>query len=131
LVAAWNRYGTWDPQLRLGSFVVIYLLAWSIFLSTQLTGRRIPRGVWIVLLVAALVPLVSLVDTSLQPAEGVVIEDTVARLGPGYAYDAAFKQPLHQATEFVWRESRHGWILSELPDGSEGWIRDIDCMKVK
>ena len=83
------------------------------------------------LIVALLMPLISLTHSSLQPAEGVVIEDSVARLGPGYAYDPAFKQPLHKATEFVWLETRHGWVHVRLPDNSEGWLREFECMKVK
>jgi hypothetical protein len=75
-------------------------------------------------------PLISVIQTSLQPAEGVVIQDTVARLGPGYAYDPAFERPLHQATEFLWQETRHGWVRARVPDGSEGWLRECDGMQV-
>jgi len=74
--------------------------------------------------------LVSLAQTSLRPAAGVVVEDGVARLGPGYAYDAAFQQPLHKAAEFAWIESRDGWVRSRLPDGAEGWLPEADCLRV-
>ena len=83
------------------------------------------------MLVVVFLPLISVVQTSLQPAEGAVIEDTVARLGPGYAYDPAFKQPLHKATEFAWIETRQGWVRARLPDASEGWLRESGCMKVE
>ena len=83
------------------------------------------------LLAAVIVPLVSLAQSSLRHAEGVVIEDAVARLGPGYAYDPAFEQPLHKATEFTWMETRQGWIRVRLPDDSEGWLRESGCMKVE
>ena len=33
LSSAWSRYGTWAPVLRVGSFVVAYLLAWTLFLT--------------------------------------------------------------------------------------------------
>ncbi len=131
LAALWSRYCSWAPVLRVGSFVLAYLIAWAVFLTTQLTGRRVHRAVWVVLLAAVIVPLVSLAQSSLRHAEGVVIEDTVARLGPGYAYDPAFKQPLHKATEFTWMETRQGWVRGRLPDGSEGWLRESGCMKVK
>jgi hypothetical protein len=130
LAACWRRYCVWAPVLRVGSFVLAYALAWSLLLTAQLTGWRIHRAVWGVLLAAILVPLVSLAQTSLRPAEGVVIEDAIARLGPGYAYDPAFKQPLHKATEFTWLETRQGWVRVQLPDGSEGWLRESECMKV-
>ena len=131
LAASWSRYCTWAPVLRIGSFVLAYLIAWAVFLTTQLTGWRVHRAVWVVLLAAVIVPLVSIAQSSLQPAEGVVIEDTLARLGPGYAYDPAFKQPLHKATEFTWIETRQGWVRVRLPDASEGWLRESGCMKVK
>ncbi|NLS90690.1 MAG: protein BatD [Planctomycetaceae bacterium] len=131
LAVAWNRYGTWMPRLRVGSFVLAYLLAWAVFLTAQLTGRRVRRAVWVVLIAAIIVPLASLAQTSLRHAEGVVIEDAVARLGPGYAYDPAFEQPLHKATEFTWMESRQGWTRLRLPDDSEAWLRESECMQVE
>jgi hypothetical protein len=131
LAAAWSRYCTWIPSLRVGSFVLAYLTAWTVFLTVQLTGRRVHRAVWVVLLAAVIVPLLSLAQSSLRPAEGVVIEDIVARLGPGYAYDPAFQQPLHKATEFAWIETRQGWVRARLPDASEGWLRESGCMKVE
>jgi hypothetical protein len=129
--ACWSRFCTWAPVLRVGLFVVAYLTAWLIFLATQLAGWRVRRTVWVVLTVAVFVPLVSVGQTSLRPAEGVVVEDTVARLGPGYAYDPAFQHPLHQAAEFSWLETRQGWVRARLPDASEGWLRESDCMKVE
>lgn len=131
LAVAWHRYCTWIPSLRVGSFVLAYFVAWAVFLMAQLTGRRVHRAIWVVLLAAVVMPLASLAQSSLRPAEGVVIEDSVARLGPGYAYDPAFEQPLHKATEFTWMESRQGWIRIRLPDNSEGWLREPECMKVE
>jgi len=131
LAATWHRYGTWAPVLRVGSFVLAYSIAWIVFLTAQLSGRRVGRAVWVVLFLAAMVPLVSLAHSSFQPVEGVVIEDAVARLGPGYAYDPAFKQPLHKATEFRWLETRQGWVRVRLPDSSEGWLPKSGCMEVK
>jgi len=130
LAAAWNRYCTWAPSLRAGSFVLAYFVAWAVFLTARLAGRRVHRAIWVVLLAAIVLPLASLAQTSLRPTEGVVIEDAVARLGPGYAYDPAFEQPLHKAAEFTWLEARHGWIRIRLPDNSEGWLRESECMKV-
>lgn len=131
VAAAWSRFCTWAAVLRIGLWVVAYLLAWMFFITAQLLGWRIRRTVWVVLIAALLVPLASVIQSSFQPAEGVVIEDAVARLGPGYAYDPAFQQPLHKATEFAWMETRQGWVRARLPDASEGWLRETDCMKVK
>jgi hypothetical protein len=130
LAAFWNRFCDWATVLRVGLLVLMYLVAWTIFLTAQLAGWRVRRWVWAALVGSILVPLVSVTQTSLQPAEGVVIQDTVARLGPGYAYDPAFERPLHQAAEFSWQETRHGWVRARLPDGSEGWLREGDGMQV-
>jgi hypothetical protein len=131
VAAAWTRFCTWATVLRVGMSVLAYLVAWMVFLTAQLAGWRVRRAVWAVLVVLTLVPLASLAQSSFRPVEGVVIEDTVARLGPGYAYDPAFKQPLHQAAEFSWLETRHDWVRARLPDSSEGWLRTSDCMKVE
>ena len=131
LATAWSRYVEWVPSLRIGSFVLAYLLAWAVFLTAQWFGWRVRRALWCLLLAAVLAPLVSLAQSHFRPAEGVVIEDAVARLGPGYAYEPAFKRPLHQATEFQWLETRHGWVHARLPDNSEGWLRESGCMKVE
>lgn len=131
VAATWSRYCTWAPILRFGSFVLAYAMTWIVILTAQLTGWRIRRAIWTVLLAAVMVPLVSLGQSGLRHAEGVVIEDTIARLGPGYAYDPAFKQPLHKATEFTWLETRQGWVRARLPDDSEGWLRESGCVKVK
>jgi 4-amino-4-deoxy-L-arabinose transferase-like glycosyltransferase len=130
LAAWWDRYCNWSPLLRVGSCVCAYLVAWMVFITSQLSGRRVRRAVWILLVAAIFVPLVSLAETSLRHDEGVVVIDSVARLGPGYAYDAAFREPLHQATEFKWLETRQGWVHCRLPDDSEGWLPESGCMKV-
>ncbi len=131
VITFWKRFCNWATALRVGLFVLVYLVAWAFFLAAQLLGWRVRRAVWGALVAVALVPLVSVAQTSFQPAQGVVIEDTIARLGPGYAYDPAFEQPLHQAAEFTWLESRQGWVRVRLPDTSEGWLRKSDCMKVE
>jgi hypothetical protein len=131
LAALWKRFCNGATVLRVGLFVLAYLVAWTVLLAAQLAGWQVSRTVWAALIAFALVPLGSVAQTSLQPAEGVVIENTVARLGPGYAYDPAFERPLHQATEFSWLETRQGWVRARLPDASEGWLRECDCMQVQ
>jgi hypothetical protein len=130
LAASWIRFCTWTPVLRVGLFVAAYLVAWMFFLTAQLAGWPIRRATWVMVVVAVIVPLVSVAQSSFWAAEGVVIEDTVARLGPGYAYDPALEQPLHKAAEFSWLETRQGWVRARLPDASEGWLRESDCMQV-
>jgi hypothetical protein len=131
LAVLWHRFGNWSPVFRVGLLVLVYLSGWAVVLVALLSGWRIRRAVWVTGLVVALVPAVSLLQTSCRPAAGVVLEDSVARLGPGYAYDPAFERPLHQATEFAWLETRPGWVRARLPDKSEGWLRESACRRVR
>lgn len=56
----------------------------------------------------------------------VVAEETVARLGDGENYQAAFTESLHAGVEFRLLEERPGWRNVELPDGRTCWIRSDD-----
>ncbi len=131
LANAWNQFGTWATELRVGLFVLAYLIAWLAFLTLRLAGWQIRRMALGVALATVFIPLISVTQSSFRPAEGIVIEDTVARLGPGYAYDPSFAQPLHKAAEFSWMETRRGWVRAQFPDASEGWLRESDCQKVQ
>lgn len=131
LAGWWQRFGEWAPVLRAGLFLLIYLVASLLFLLSQMLGWRLPRTAWALLAGMALVPLLSLTLTPFQPGEGVVIEDTTARQGPGYAYEPAFRQSLHRAAEFAWLETRQGWVRAYLPGAGEGWLRESDCWRVK
>lgn len=127
----WNGLCRWQPILRFGWIVLVYLLAWLLFFASRLAGFRIHRAAWIVLAVAAAIPALSLAVSLFLPREGVVVQQTIPRLGPGYAYDAAFKEPLTDATEFLWLESRDGWVHARFPDSSEAWLADPSVLPVK
>ena len=66
-----------------------------------------------------------------QPLEGVIIQSTEARLGPGYAYEMAYESILHEAVEFQWLETQDGWVHARLPDESEAWLRETSCSPVR
>ena len=54
---------------------------------------------------------------------GVIVrEQVVARKGDGESYEAAFTEPLAEATEFVVADQRSGWVLLRLGGGQEGWV---------
>ncbi len=42
LAASWIRFCTWAPVLRVGLFVLAYLVAWTVFLAAQLAGMASP-----------------------------------------------------------------------------------------
>ncbi len=125
----WQRFCQWTPALRGSLLTIIYLAAWTVFLTSRFAGKSVPRRFWFAIGIVALIPATSLVQSRLQPEEGVIIEAAEARLGPGYAYAAAYEHILHEATEFQWMEARNGWILARLPDGNEAWLRDTACIK--
>jgi hypothetical protein len=127
----WNRFCRWSPATRGALLTLIYLIGWALFLTARVIGKKIPRRGWIVLSIIALIPAVSLLQSVFQPLEGVVIESTEARLGPGYAYDAAYDTPLHEATEFQLLDVRNGWIHARMPDKSESWIPETACVKIR
>jgi len=128
---AWKQFNRWSPATRGALLTLIYLIGWALYLTARVIGKKIPRRGWIVLSIAALIPAVSLLTSLFRPLDGVVIESTEARLGPGYAYDAAYDTPLHEATEFQWLENRNGWIHARMPDKSEAWIPETACMTIK
>jgi len=127
----WKQFNHWSPAMRVALLTLIYLAGWAIFLTARVIGKKIPRRGWIVLGIVALIPAVSLMTSLSRPLDGVVIESAEARLGPGYAYDAAYDTPLHEATEFQWLENRNGWVHARMPDKSEAWIPETACMTGK
>jgi len=48
--------------------------------------------------------------------------EVTARQGDGQNYQASFKDPLHEGTEFDLLERRSGWFHIRLSDGSDGWV---------
>ena len=128
---AWKQFNRWSPAVRGALLTLIYLTGWAIYLTARFIGKKVPRRIWLILGFLALIPVVSLMTSFMQLPYGVVIEPVEARLGPGYAYDAAYDSPLHEATEFQTLEVRNGWIHARMPDKSEAWIPETACMTVK
>lgn len=55
--------------------------------------------------------------------QGVITDsEVIARKGDGTAYETAFVDPLHAATEFTVLERRGSWIRIRLTDGNTAWI---------
>lgn len=126
----WNRFGVWHPALRFALLTLLYTILWGYVLISRAYGRPFSRKIgigfgWFGALIA-----ISLLQTALQPDLAVVIQNTEARLGPGYAYEPAYQSPLHESITFDYLESRKGWVHARLPDGSESWIRESDCVRV-
>jgi len=122
----WKRFCRRSPVLRFGIVTLMYLIGWGAFLTARLLGKTIPRKAWIIYCSHAFVIALSLVWSAFQPRDGVVIQTTDARLGPGHAYNEAFDAPLHEAAEFQWLDTHNGWILARLPDGSKAWLRETE-----
>ncbi len=127
----WKRFCTRSPALRFGALTLMSLIGWTAFLTARIGGKAIRRKAWVLYGTFAAVPALSLIWSVFQPARGVVIQSSDARLGPGYAYEAAYENILHEATEFQWLEVRDGWVLARLPDGAEAWLRETACVKIR
>ena len=127
----WKTFCRWSPALRFGALTLLYLIAWVVWLTARAFGKTIPRKTWIIQGGLASVVALSLVWSFFQPSEGVVIQAADARLGPGYAYEAAYDGILHEAVEFQWVEARDGWVHARLPDDSEAWLRETACVKIR
>jgi tetratricopeptide (TPR) repeat protein len=56
----------------------------------------------------------------------VVAEKIVARKGNGESYAPAFTQPLSEGAEFRVAEHRGDWVLIQLAENQEGWVRRDD-----
>ncbi len=127
----WKQFGRWSPAIRSALLICIYLTGWMVYIAARFIGKTIPRYVWLIIGFAALIPAISLLTSIFQPLEGVVIQSAEARLGPGYAYDAAYDSPLHEGTELQTLETRDGWVHARMPDKSEAWIPESACTSVQ
>jgi len=127
----WKRFCRHSPVLRFGIVTLMYLIGWGAFLTARFLGKTIRRKGWIIYCALAFVIALSLVRSAFQPQNGVVIQTTDARLGPGHAYNEAFDAPLHEATEFQWLDTHDDWIRARLPDGSNAWLRETACELVR
>jgi hypothetical protein len=127
----WAAFCRWAPSIRIGLLTLVYLTGWGIFLTARFVGKTVTRRVWIVLGISVFLLVLSLLTSFFQPLDGVVVQAAEARLGPGYAYEKAYETILHPATEFQWLEEQNGWIQALMADGSEAWLREIDCMLVR
>ena len=58
----------------------------------------------------------------------VVASEVVARKGNGESYAPAFTQPLSEGTEFLVNEHRGDWVLIQLAENQEGWVRREDVV---
>lgn len=131
LLRAWNRLERWSISLRFGALTLLYALGWSAFLIARLLAKPIPRKAWALLGLGASTLLASLLQSALQPANGVIIQSTEARLGPGYAYQKAYESLLHDATEFEWLDERNDWVYARFADDQTAWLRKTACIRVR
>jgi len=110
-----------------GGFLVLSSLGWLV-LSARALGfvSRSVRvaGIWMI--AASLIPVSMLGSEWIQyqgSSNAVVVDPVLARTGPDDAiYDPAFVDELQQGVEASIIESRDGWSMLELADGSECWV---------
>lgn len=61
----------------------------------------------------------------------VVREPTMLRKGNGDGFEPVLGEELPEGTECIVHESRPGWTEVTLGDGSRGWLRDGDLVRVR
>lgn len=127
----WKRFCRHSPALRFGLVTLLYVIGWLAFMTARIIGKTIRRNVWISYGAVIAILSFSLLWTALLPSQGVIIQASEARLGPGYAYEPAYDTILHESTEFQWLETRDDWVHARMPDKSEAWIRESACVEIK
>ena len=81
----------------------------------------------VVWLVAGASVAVESYDRATTRAGVTTADDIVVRKGNGDGYDRQFEETLQPGVEFVVIDQRPGWYKVELPDGSEGWLRQSEA----
>ncbi|MCK6471119.1 MAG: tetratricopeptide repeat protein [Planctomycetes bacterium] len=119
-------------QAAVGCFALLFVLASLRLLAWRRT--RMHPGLHGAMAVAAALLLVAGASAVLgyqedvQAEYGVVLETTVARLGPGEDYKEAFVKALQEGAEFELVESRGDWVLARLPGVGEGWLLERNVL---
>lgn len=120
-----------SQQMRFAIFLAAFALGWCCVFLRQL---RIVRSWWPMWSAGGLAVLCGLMIGSLSVEEqvhshttdGVIVASSaVGRKGPDEsAYQPSFTEPLHAGVEVRVVERRVGWMLVELADGRQTWIRE-------
>ena len=118
---------SWPARTRGIGAMIGYGMFWFL-IAIRLLWPRVRTGYPTLACLALWLTLATSITIDLQLrsglTEGVLItNDVVVRMGNGEAYDPQFKQPLHEGVEFRLIEQRGGWLLIELADGNQGWVR--------
>ncbi len=107
---------------------VIFFASFALLWSVILWFRNLPLKVLQIttLLVTLLFAASSAIEiyNSKHNQQGVIIAESVtARQGDAENYLPAFKEPLHEGTEFKLLEKRPGWFRIKLENNSTAWIK--------
>lgn len=140
-----NSMALWRavPEVnRIGLAIGAWVLGWSIVgLSLILPSLRGDHraAIWgralrnVALATALLVAATVAVDWWVVAARplGVVVADAVVlRKGNGEGFAPQLADTLSPGVEFRLLEERPGWLRIKLQDGTEGWIRGDDAVRV-
>lgn len=113
--------------IMIGSFVLLYLGAWSVAVINAIRPATLPRAVGLGLGLASGV-IGSLVILEHRTNDGdsagvVIAEGITARNGPSASvYEPTFTTPLRPGVELRILESRDAWHKVRLADGRETWL---------
>jgi hypothetical protein len=106
------------------ALVIVGFALWGLLLATIRFRNRKWLAATVTAAVACLAVAAPLIaKTCFHHPDGVVIVDAaIARKGPGFAYEAAFNEPVHNGLEVSLLEIRGKWTLVELSDQRQCWL---------
>jgi len=115
-----------DPSTRRTAFVVSFIAVWLFLSFNAFRSSGVAKTLAGVSLIFSCIIGISVGSDfiqSVKKSRGVIIvEEIVARKGPGAGYSPAYEGGLHAGTEFKLVEHDRGWFRVRLIDGVECWL---------
>jgi tetratricopeptide (TPR) repeat protein len=115
-----------DRSGKIMLFVIAYLLFWTLIAYKTIARAKTLRltvGLSVIALLLFGGSIFCDIYRNMNIKNGVVVSrEVVARKGGAYIYQPMYTTPLHEGTEFVFKEKRGGWYRIKLGDDEECWV---------
>ncbi|MDP7008716.1 MAG: hypothetical protein QGI78_04000 [Phycisphaerales bacterium] len=127
----------WHTSLPTNARLVLAMTCWSIFWGVLCVRFFIPLpGFKSASVISGIGAIALGVSVSIDLAdthndEGVLVSnEVIVRKGNGDSFAPMFQEPLYEGVEFTIIEQRTDWLHILLPNGSSGWIQEVDAQVV-